>query len=209
MKPKVINLLAGPGAGKSTTTAALFCHLKWLGYNVEQVLEYAKGLAWEGDRAKAFRSQQYLYGKQSWYLERVAPEVQFVITDSPLLLSLIYSRGHPLQQELRTLVLATFNQYENLNIYIERGSRAYNPKGRMQTEDEAGVKDHEVRKMLDYESIPYSVINTDNDHPIVNAQRICKLMLKNGWIKPFPQISIMRGADFPEEIHPSDIPEFQ
>jgi adenylate kinase family enzyme len=31
---KVINLFAGPGAGKSTTAAALFSKMKWKGYNV-------------------------------------------------------------------------------------------------------------------------------------------------------------------------------
>ena len=44
---KVINLVGGPGCGKSTTAAGLFYELKRRDYSVELVTEYAKSRVWE------------------------------------------------------------------------------------------------------------------------------------------------------------------
>ncbi len=59
---KVINLWAGPGAGKSTTAAGLFNLMKIRGYNVELVTEFAKEMVYEGRlrgwRANSFKSSQ-------------------------------------------------------------------------------------------------------------------------------------------------------
>ncbi len=43
----VINMFAGPGAGKSTLAAGTFFRLKCLGVNAEIAPEYAKDLVWE------------------------------------------------------------------------------------------------------------------------------------------------------------------
>jgi broad-specificity NMP kinase len=42
----VINLIGGPGCGKSIMAMQLFIKLKILGYSVEYVSEYAKKLTW-------------------------------------------------------------------------------------------------------------------------------------------------------------------
>lgn len=47
MKTTVINLIGSPGTGKSTIAAELFARMKWLGFDVELVSEYAKELVWE------------------------------------------------------------------------------------------------------------------------------------------------------------------
>lgn len=41
-KALIIDLIGGPGSGKSTTAAGLFYKLKKLGYNCEMSLEFAK-----------------------------------------------------------------------------------------------------------------------------------------------------------------------
>lgn len=43
----VVNLIGGPGCGKSTTTAGLFYELKKKGYNCEMSLEFAKDKVYE------------------------------------------------------------------------------------------------------------------------------------------------------------------
>ena len=43
----VVNLAGGPGAGKSTTMAGLFSHLKIAGYNCEMAPEWIKGKVYE------------------------------------------------------------------------------------------------------------------------------------------------------------------
>jgi ATP:corrinoid adenosyltransferase len=60
---KVINIFAGPGAGKSTTAAGLFYHMKKLNMSVELVTEYAKSRVWE-QHSSVMRDQVYLTAKQ-------------------------------------------------------------------------------------------------------------------------------------------------
>ena len=43
----IINLIGGPGSGKSTTAAGLFYKLKQMGIDCEMALEFAKDNVWE------------------------------------------------------------------------------------------------------------------------------------------------------------------
>jgi len=51
---RVINLLGGPGVGKSTAAAKLFAKYKDEGKSVELVREYVKDWAWEGRKNTAW-----------------------------------------------------------------------------------------------------------------------------------------------------------
>lgn len=59
MQTIVINLMGAPGTGKSTIASELFSKMKWLGYDVELVSEYAKELVWE-ERSETFKNELYL-----------------------------------------------------------------------------------------------------------------------------------------------------
>jgi hypothetical protein len=71
---KVINLFAGPGAGKSTTMAAIFSSMKRKRLNVEMCPEWVKGASWE-DRKQTFTDQGYILGKQNYLLHRLRGQV--------------------------------------------------------------------------------------------------------------------------------------
>lgn len=88
---KVINLLSGPGAGKSTTAAGLFYQMKLKGINVELITEYAKDMTWE-ERYNTLSNQLYIFAKQYSRQLRVKNKVDYIVTDSPLLLS-FFARG--------------------------------------------------------------------------------------------------------------------
>jgi Ni2+-binding GTPase involved in maturation of urease and hydrogenase len=90
-KPIVINLFGPPGSGKSTGAAEVFAALKKLGVNAELVTEFAKDKAWEHN-LKAVNNQAYVFGKQCYRMSRCADEVDVIITDSPLFLSIIYNK---------------------------------------------------------------------------------------------------------------------
>ena len=153
----VINLFAGPGAGKSTNCAGLFYRLKMLGVNCEMALEYAKDKVWE-QSYRTLDNQIYVFGKQLHRLWRLNEQVDVVITDSPLLLSIHYDKTN--SENFKNLVMEQFNNFKNLNYFIVRGE-SYNPKGRTQTLEESKEIDVDVTKILDDNNINYKVISKE------------------------------------------------
>jgi hypothetical protein len=159
--PTVVNFFAGPGAGKSTTAAALFTLLKLhQGIQCELVPEYAKDLVWE-ERHHTFMNQHYIFSKQHHRIWRVAQKVEVTVTDSPILLSNIY-RTDMTTDTFRAFVLEEFNVYNNINFFIERKKR-YAEYGRNETAEEARAIDNNILSYLAEHDIPYYTIKGDTD----------------------------------------------
>lgn len=156
-KPIVINLTGAPGAGKSTGAAKLFYELKTLGINCELVSEFAKDKTWEHN-ATALNCQEYIFGKQSYKLKRCRDEVDVIITDSPLLLTIIYTQDEVIKKPLTDLVMAIYNSYENINFFINR-VKPYNPKGRNQTAEESDALSAKIKDLYQQLNIPYTEID--------------------------------------------------
>lgn len=134
MSALVVNLFAGPCAGKSTLAAGVFYNLKKAGFNCELVTEFAKELTWE-NRTLALDNQIYILGKQYHRFYRVLDQVDVIITDTSFLYGCIYCPPQYFPS-FTPLVLEIFNSMDNLNFWIERKVK-YNPSGRRQTEQEA------------------------------------------------------------------------
>ena len=169
--PVVINLFGGAGVGKSTLAAHTFYNMKCLELNCEIVTEYAKDLVWK-EAHKVLTDEVYVFAKQHHRLKMVADKVDYVITDSPIILPIIYDKSHDV--EFRAFILHMFSRYDNVNFVLER-KKKYNPVGRLQTEDEAKSLDVDVREFRDTEKIPYYVI----DDP-VNGWDVIKRVLNLG-----------------------------
>ena len=150
----VVNLFAGPGSGKSTTCAGVFAKLKLAGIKCEMALEYAKDKVWE-ESNKVLDDQIYVFGKQLHRIFRLKDKVDVVITDSPILLSIIYDKTG--NKYFSDLVLNQFNNFDNRNYFIER-TTVYNPKGRLQTEDEAKEIDKVLLDLLKDCNIEYDSV---------------------------------------------------
>ena len=150
----VVNLFAGPGSGKSTTCAGVFAKLKLAGVNCEMALEYAKDKVWE-ESNKVLDDQIYVFGKQLHRIFRLKDKVDVVITDSPILLSIIYDKTG--NKYFSDLVLNQFNNFDNRNYFIER-TTVYNQKGRLQTEDEAKEIDKVLLDLLKDCNIEYDSV---------------------------------------------------
>ena len=161
-KPLVINLFGAPGAGKSTGAAIVFAELKKRGVNAELVTEFAKDKTWEGN-ATALGCQEYVFGKQSYRLARCRADVDVIVTDSPLPLSLLYVSDPALMHDgaFQKVVMNVFNSYNNLNYYILR-VKPYNPKGRNQTEAESDALNGPLQTLLAENKIPYCCIYGDD-----------------------------------------------
>lgn len=157
---KVVNILAGPGAGKSTTAAALFSSLKRQDIKCELVTEYAKEVEYE-QRYRLFEDQLYITAKQNRRLKRLSQynkKLDYVVTDSSLLLGIMYSDC----EKLHDLILKTYHEYDNINFLINR-KKKYQTYGRSQTEAEARYLDVVIEDILKNNNIPYYKIDNEFD----------------------------------------------
>ena len=157
----IVNLFGVPGAGKSTGAAYIFSQLKMKGINAELITEFAKDKVWENNE-KVFKNQLYLFGKQSFRISRVQDEVDVIVTDSPLLLSILYNQTPILGENFNQLVYDVFTSYNNIN-YLIRRTKPYNPSGRMQTEEESNALAQPMVDLLTNWNVPYSNISGDID----------------------------------------------
>lgn len=160
-KPLVVNLTGSPGSGKSTGAARIFTELKQLGVNCELVGEFAKDKTWEHNMT-ALSCQEYVFGKQSYRLARCRNDVDVIITDSPLPLSIIYNNNPAIAESYPKLVMDVYNTYENISFFINR-VKPYNPKGRNQTAEESDQISLRIKDLYKNLNIGYTEINGDNE----------------------------------------------
>ena len=83
---KIINIIAGSGCGKTTTAAGLFYEMKKLGLSVELVQEFVKTWAWQGKEIVR-EDQPTILDEQHNREMMLYNKVDFIITDSPIILS--------------------------------------------------------------------------------------------------------------------------
>ena len=151
---KVINLFGAPGSGKSTLMFGLAYTMKLKGINCDVAHEYIKEKLYEGS-PYPFHDQLYTYAKQNKKLNQLNGKVEFIVTDSPSVQCVAYVEKEP--DIYRQMALDYFNQYDNLNIFLER-THEYQPSGRNQTEEQAKVVGDKIKTMLDDLKIPYIVL---------------------------------------------------
>lgn len=155
---KVINLLAGPGTGKSTTASGLYFEMKKKFYRVELVREYIKNPVYE--KRQIFDDQIYIFAKQHRLQHILKNDCEWIVTDSPLLLSAVYA---PINYfpSFQGLVLEAFETYENFNFFLTREKKYVN-LGRTQTKEEAEEIDYKVKHFLNHNKLPYHTVNGNN-----------------------------------------------
>ena len=177
----IVNLFGVPGAGKSTGAAYIFSQLKMRGINAELITEFAKDKVWENNE-KVFKNQLYLFGKQSFRISRVQDEVDVIVTDSPLLLSILYNQTPILGENFNQLVYDVFNSYNNINYLIKR-TKPYNPAGRLQTEEESNALAEPLISLLKKENINYKEITGDIKGYDKIVQEVLNIKETEGWNK--------------------------
>jgi len=157
---KVINLFGGPGTGKSTVGAGLFALMKWNSMNVELVTEYAKDLTWEKRHDLLMTDQLYILAKQNRRLMRLDNQVEYVVTDSPLVMGLAYSKKY--YSTFAPFVKDLWSSYDNLNIFLNR-LKPYHTVGRKETEEEAKWLDNQIKHILDSSGQEYYTVDADEN----------------------------------------------
>lgn len=158
----VVNLIGAPGTGKSTTMAGVFNKLKTQGIDCEMVTEFAKELVWE-ERQQTFKDELYLFAKQNHRLFRVNGKVDVIVTDRPLILSILYNHMYGDNSHVfDKLILQTHEKYNNVNILLKR-VKEYQENGRNQTESEADHMYKEIKEILDFNVVDYFELNADEE----------------------------------------------
>lgn len=166
-----VNLFGGPSTGKSTLCAELFTILKKKNIDCEMALEYVKDLVWE-ESYKKIENQVYIFGKQQNRLFRLNGKVDIVITDSPLLNSVVYYKGD--NPFFKDSIIWEFSKLRNINFYLHR-KVDYVQNGRMQSLDGAIKVDESYKTLLDEYSVPHNEIDITN----TTAETIAELIIKS------------------------------
>ena len=168
-KTLICNLFAGPGAGKSTTAAAVFAEMKYReNYSCELLTEIAKDRFWEGT-LNTVDDQVYIFARQLYELRCMMGKMDVVVTDAPLLTSLVYQVTPSLAFE--AFVREIVEQHNNLNVFLRR-TKVYSNVGRSQNEMAAIELDLEIRTLLDDLNVPVEVLQANRGTPSIIVSMI-------------------------------------
>jgi len=167
---KIINLFGGPGIGKSSIAAGLTYKLKKQHITCDNPYEFPKLLAWDENHS-AIRDQLFVLANQHRGIVKSYGKVDYIILDSPILLSLVYKNVYKSNQYPATLygdsfdkmVLDIYNQYENINILLDRGNGNHNESERYQNLEESRILNESIENVLIQNNIQYYRIKVNSN----------------------------------------------
>jgi hypothetical protein len=113
----------------------------------------------------------YVLANQHRGIVKSYGKVDYIILDSPILLSLIYKNYYKSNEYPATLygesfdkmILDVHNQYDNINIVLNRSIGVHNEKERYQTLEQSVLLDIEIENTLIKHNLPYIKIDVNDD----------------------------------------------
>ena len=164
-----LNILSGPGCGKSSFAAKLYAFFKSQNYNVELCREYVKKWVY-AERAPVTFDQIYILGKQLH--EEFLPlknGVEVIISDSPIFLSYYYSmemgNSEILSESIYNIISEFDKQYPCIDIVLKR-SFPYVEDGRFHSEEQSVQIDNSLKYLLQSKNRQYMEIDPSQDDSI-------------------------------------------
>lgn len=159
----VINAFAGPGAGKTTSCLEVAEKLKKQGFVTEYVQEYAKELVYDNNLIMLdghYEHQFAILNEQMKRINRLYGKVDFIVTDSPILLNNTY-----LNEDKNTEVYSAYSDsvnklyglYNNFNYFVERDTSVFEKEGRIHNLEQSIAIDNELKNMLHNNQIDFDV----------------------------------------------------
>lgn len=180
----VINAFAGPGAGKTTSCLEIAEKLKKQGFVTEYVQEYAKELVYDNHLTMLdghYEHQFAILNEQMKRINRLYGKVDFIVTDSPILLNNTY-----LNEDKNTEVYSAYSDsvnklyglYNNFNYFVERDTSVFEKEGRIHNLEQSIAIDNELKNMLHNNQIDFVVYthatidNIVRDSTIIYAKQL-------------------------------------
>lgn len=161
---KVINIIGGPGCGKSLFSSAIILYLSLHHKTVETIPDYAKSLVWQ-QNLEVLKNQYFIAQRQYEMLNLLDGQVQFLLTECSLPQVLYYNENYADNicdiGKTRKQILEWYGQNNNVNVFVERGDKKYIHTGRFQDEDQARAVDRGLRGVLTREGLPFTVLKPD------------------------------------------------
>ena len=180
----VINAFAGQGAGKTTSCLEVAEKLKKQGFVTEYVQEYAKELVYDNNLIMLdghYEHQFAILNEQMKRINRLYGKVDFIVTDSPILLNNTY-----LNEDKNTEVYSAYSDsvnklyglYNNFNYFVERDTSVFEKEGRIHNLEQSIAIDNELKNMLHNNQIDFDVYthatidNIVRDSTIIYAKQL-------------------------------------
>jgi deoxyadenosine/deoxycytidine kinase len=177
---KIVNLFGGPGIGKSSIASGITYKLKKRHVSCDNPYEFPKLLAWD-DNKSAIKDQLYVLANQHRGITKSYGKVDYIIVDSPILLSVVYKdyyqdNEYPsnlYQESFDNFIVELFKQYDSINILLKRTDGLHNNRERYQSLDESKGLDVKIESILNKWDIPYLEVEVGDD----TVNRIVELIL--------------------------------
>lgn len=176
--PILINFISAPSIGKSTMSSLAFVRLKTDHNKAELVQEYAKQLVW-GEKFDVLSNQWYVSKKQYKMLKAVYGKVDYLVTDSPLLLGGYYNRHYPDnvcdREKTEKMILEKIKEFNNIYIFLKKNNDfPFEKEGRIHTEEQSIKIEQQLKEMLDEFDVEYLEITSD----VKNMDKIIEYIYK-------------------------------
>ena len=171
----------GPGVGKSTVAAQLFAKMKENGYSVELITEYAKELVYE-NRIKTMNDQVYLLGKQYHRIKNALESNEYLVIDSPLILSYVYFKYNKLYNIINENIFREFVfeldrsfNTQTFNVFLIKNKElTYDNSGRIHSEKESDKICDEIHSMLKDYNFQFTFIENIKNDCLKTSENILK-----------------------------------
>jgi hypothetical protein len=172
----VVKIWGGPGIGKTTCalmTAGELSIQAGPKRTVEYVGEYAKQVIWQNKTEELAHQPTIARGQMSL----LAPigECDFIVTDSPLELGLLYSKEEHFSET--EAMIAAFNEqhpHREINIFLARDRQDFQAAGRIHSLEESMELDREILRFLKINNIHYEELSN-----MVSASDLCRIILQD------------------------------
>ncbi len=173
----VINLYGGSGLGKSTTAALIFGEMKLQGLHCELVREFVKEWAWAGRKIQP-EDQTTIYENQLARESLYYNKLDYIVTDSPLLLGPIYQKYYSGSDTIADVVFKDIRAAQDKGViyknFVLKRNKPYDSRGRYETAQQASEVDDLVETYLNQHSVPFYTIKTDDKERVAEIISLVK-----------------------------------